>query len=498
MTQTFITAQNISFTYSNQLKELLNDFSTSFSNGWTGVVGPNGVGKSTLLKILAGLITPDCGKIIHSGSVLYVDQVCEKTPPGLFELLARSDSEALFLISVLELQYDWPYRWHTLSHGEKKRSQIGAAIAEYPDVLLLDEPVNHLDSKSCEQVSKAMSEYRGCGVVVSHNKELLDRFCGRSLFFPEGIIYPGGYSKAVSERERLEKEQKRDLESLRNEKKRLNREVSRRRALAAGQQKRRSKRHLDLKDSDGRAKRDLARISGRDGTGGKLLRQMDGRISFVQDRVDSFSIPKEIRMGITFHSNKKRSDFLWRRSKGRIFYNGKSGLFLSHDNLEVRPGDRLLISGNNGTGKTTLMNQIYRETHSDSWYLKQEMDRDEQEKLKQSFGKMDKEIKGRVISSLRRMGAVPEDFLTLHEWSPGEVKKLALAMALEQIIPGKSLLLLDEPMNHLDLISSELLEEALAAFPGAIVLISHDDYFLNRVITEHWKLEKCETGSCIQ
>lgn len=498
MARSFLTAQNISFNYDNQEKNLFSDFSVTFPTGWSGIAGPNGTGKSTLLKILAGIISPLSGRIIRPGSVIYVDQVCNSVPEILFDLFSRSDSEALYLISILGLEYDWPYRWDTLSHGEKKRCQVGAAVAADPEALLLDEPVNHLDIKSGKQVEKAMAEYRGCGVVVSHSREILDSFCSQTVFLPEGQVYPGGYTKARKERERIQKELRREYESARQELERLKREARRRRELAAAQQSRRSKKHLDLKDSDGRAKLDLARFTGKDGTGGRLLRQMDGRISQTQDKLNSIHFPRGAKKGFSFHSGVQYSDFIWRRDGGKIHFNGESGDGLNHDELSISPGDRILITGNNGTGKSTLLKSVFSDISSSSWYLQQEMNPLQLDEQKIRFKGLNRKIRGRVLSSLSRMGADPSDFLTLHTWSPGEVKKLTLAMALEDIIPHKSLILLDEPLNHLDLETCEMLEEALETFPGAIVTISHETSFLKEFITAQWHLERCPPDSLLK
>jgi len=497
MAESFLTAQHIFFNYDNQEKSLISDFSGAFPTGWTGLIGPNGAGKSTLLKILAGIIAPEQGQIIKPGVIIYVDQVCDTVPDSLLELFSRSDAEALSLISTLELQYDWPYRWETLSHGEKKRSFIGAAIAADPDVLLLDEPINHLDQKSRGLVAEAMMEYKGCGVLVSHSRELLDRFCTQSLFLPQGIFMSGGYTKGMAQWKRLKEEKKREYEAARSEVLRLNKEAARRRTLAADQQKRRSKKNLDLKDSDGRAKRDLARISGKDGTGGRLLRQMDGRINKANSLLGSYNLEKESTTGITFSSSISHSDFIWRREKGRIFFDGISGASLVHDNLEIKPGDRILVSGNNGTGKSTLINEIHRETADSSWILQQEFSSKELEFQREKFMELNTKDRGKVISSLKRMGADPSDFLTIHSWSPGEAKKLALAISLDFILPEKAMILLDEPMNHLDLNTSVMLEQALEGFPGAIVCISHENNFLTEFITQRWKFESNISGSTL-
>jgi len=495
MSKSLLSVQDLSFNYQNQEKILFSHITASFPPGWTAVAGPNGSGKSSLLKILGGLILPDRGEVIKPGKVLYIDQVPFRVPDPLFDLFARSDNQALKLISMLELQYDWPWRWETLSQGEKKRCQIGAAIAAAPDALLLDEPVNHLDEKSRDLTASAMEEYRGCGVLVSHCRELLDRFCTRTFFLPDGQTFPGGYSLARAEREKVKLEERRHYEKVRKEMDRLNREAARRRALAASQHQRRSKKNLHRKDSDGRAKLDLVRISGKDGTGGRLLRQMDGRLKGISEEMESFSLRKEIPLGITFFVETIHSDFLWRKKSGFIPFNGEDGPGLNHEDLSVSPGERIVIRGDNGSGKTTLIRSIHRDLGDLAWFLGQEMTGAQMERVSSEFSSIDKDRRGRVLSNLRRLGGEPVDFLSIHSWSPGEMKKLNIAMALESEIPHKSILLLDEPVNHLDLESCSVLEEALSDYPGAIILISHDRDFLNGQMEKHWYFEKGPEGS---
>lgn len=125
MSKSVLSVQQLSFNYINQEKSLLSRVTASFPSGWTAVAGPNGSGKSSLLKILAGHILPDSGNIISPGRVLYVDQIPQSVPESLFDLFARSDAAALKLINLLELKYDWPWRWETLSQGEKNDVRLG-------------------------------------------------------------------------------------------------------------------------------------------------------------------------------------------------------------------------------------------------------------------------------------------------------------------------------------------------------------------------------------
>lgn len=131
--------------------DILRDISVHFSPGWTGIVGTNGVGKSTLLQLLAGLLPPDRGEVLHTPTDAVVHlcpQVCDpEHPSAAIEGSAWAfDRRAIRLMDALHLQVDMLERWPSLSPGERKRWQIGAALHIDPDVLLLDEPTNHVST----------------------------------------------------------------------------------------------------------------------------------------------------------------------------------------------------------------------------------------------------------------------------------------------------------------------------------------------------------------
>ena len=496
MKSRFLHIENLTFSYENG-GDLFSGLNLTFPEGWSGIAGPNGSGKSTLMNLIAGGLSPDSGFIRRSGTILYIDQVPQDVPDALYELLARTDSEALKIINILDLEYDWPYRWDSLSFGERKRCQVGAAAASRPDILLMDEPVNHLDRDARLKVADVMSLYGGIGIIISHDAELLDRFCGRMLFLPEAKIFPGGYTKAAAERRRLETEAEREWSEASKELSRLRREEAKRRSLAASQQARRSKKNLDLKDHDGRAKLDLVRISGKDGTGGKLLRQMSGTLRQAEARAESSRAPGRKPSGITFSGVLSGSDFLWRKEAGFIGYGGGSDRGVRHPELEIRPGARILVTGANGTGKSTLIKSIAAESPDISWLLPQEFSDAEQMKLRECFSLLGSGARGRVVSSVCRLGSNPEYFLESGRWSPGEAKKLAAAIAIETVFDRYSLIILDEPMNHLDICSKELLKEAIDSFPGAVLAVSHESSLADGWNAEIWHLSGNEDGASL-
>ncbi len=168
------------FSYDTSIEAVLTDVNVSFNNGWTGIVGPNGVGKTTLAKLAAGLLSPDSGSIIKSNDYLcglYCEQTTEFIPEFANDFFSSGDNESGKLKSILGIHDDWFERWNSLSHGERKRVQIAIMLWKAPDILVLDEPTNHLDSDTTTLISDALYSYEGIGLLISHNRELLDKLC---------------------------------------------------------------------------------------------------------------------------------------------------------------------------------------------------------------------------------------------------------------------------------------------------------------------------------
>ena len=370
-------------------------------------------------------------------------------------------------------------------------------MASGAEVLILDEPTNHLDAEARGTVAAGMETFEGVGILISHDIDLLDRFCRQILFLPEGLQIPGDFSQAATQRNRLTLEAAREHEAARTELSRLRNEAARRRSLAADQQKRRSKKNLDLKDSDGRARLDLVRISGKDGTGGKLLRQMDGALRQAETRLAGTAPQRKAPTGITVKGLRSGADTVWKTSPRTLFYNGRDGAGLALPELEITPGDRIVISGANGTGKSTLLRHILSESAGRTWLLEQEFGKEARKELMGRFSHLNREEAGRVVSSVCRMGSNPALFLTSEDWSPGECKKAAVALALEYRLPGCPLLLLDEPMNHLDIEARMLLMEALDGFEGAVVAVTHEPLLRERWKAVNWRLEQTAAGAVL-
>ena len=191
--------KNLSFAYAQSPEPLFTGLTASLPLGFTGVVGPNGGGKSTLLRLLVGELQPTEGEVIGADDAVYCEQQTDQPPPRLAEFLNDWEGEAAELRGRLQLESDFLERWVTLSHGERKRAQIGCALWQRPGLLALDEPTNHIDGAANSLLRDALARFTGVGVLVSHDRELLDDLCTQCLWLSPpiargilGRLQPGG------------------------------------------------------------------------------------------------------------------------------------------------------------------------------------------------------------------------------------------------------------------------------------------------------------------
>lgn len=193
--------RNLTFSYDSASKPLIDGLNAHFPKGWTGVVGPNGAGKTTLLKLAAGILQPRNGSVNAPEGAIYCSQRTDNIPDAFRRFMSSSSGVARRLQGKLVIEDDWIDRWNTLSHGERKRAQIAAALWFEPEVLTMDEPTNHLDTYARELLASALEDYRNVGILVSHDRELLDSLCAQCLFLdpPEAIMRPGGYTRSAEQ-----------------------------------------------------------------------------------------------------------------------------------------------------------------------------------------------------------------------------------------------------------------------------------------------------------
>lgn len=488
MTITHLKFHSVSFEYDSSPEQIFSDISFNINGGWTGIAGANGTGKSTLLKLCTGLLSCTAGNIESPENSIYCEQRTDEMPEKIMDFLNDKSRNANILKDNLKILNDWAFRWNSLSHGERKRIQLGCALWAEPDMLAVDEPTNHLDSYAKQLISEALSAYKGIGLLVSHDRELLDRLCTSCIFtMPPGIVIKsGGITKASGALKQEQMSVQKQYDIQKKEFKKLNREAMRRKQEALKADKKRSKKHIAPKDHDAKAKIDAARISGKDGKAGRLYDQLKGRLNQLQEEFENIKLEKKNITGIWMQGAVSKRDSLLKTDEDCLKMGEKE---LHIPGLLIRRDDRIAITGANGSGKSTLIKYILKKINTEPehvTYVPQEIELDESKEILRKAIALEKDKLGYLMAIVSRLNSRPERMLSSVEPSPGEIRKLMLALGMTR---EPHVIIMDEPTNHLDLPSIECLESALSECPCALVLVSHDRYFLEKLTRVHWELK---------
>ncbi|TGM32814.1 ABC transporter ATP-binding protein [Leptospira levettii] len=487
----FLSVHNLTFQFESQSEPLFQNLNLHFTTGWTGIVGKNGSGKSTLAKIICGEIETAKGIVLGNESVTFLSQGTEITSDGLQEFLYDEDQEFGYWKNLLQVKFESMDHYSTLSFGEKRRLLLAMVLSKQSDVLVLDEPTNHLDFYSAKIIRESLLLYKGIGILISHDRDLLDGVVNSCVFLEKNFVSQrnGNYSAGKIEMEREKGERLHDWEIVKRERKKLDAELKRRREVAKLSHIHRSKKGLDLHDHDARHKINLARVSGKDGQAGRLKNQIETRTEHSKKREMEIgkTLPEKETIGIDWLSTPYKKSHLCLLDGGNLDL-GFLQLSLEK-NLDIQSHDRISITGKNGVGKSTLLlylaNQLQKKGIS-TFYLPQEFSNEEVSQLYNEFQNLSDIKRAKVLSSLHRLGSDPKRFVESESLSPGECKKLYLSLHLEESF---EVMFLDEPTNHLDLKSVEALEVSLGRFPKALLVVSHDRRFVETVTTREWVLE---------
>ena len=487
-----VTLRGVGFAHESAADSLFIDLNAHFPIGFTGIMGANGAGKTTLLELVTGQRTPQSGHVERPLRAILCPQRTDDPPEQLPDLLADWHSEAHQLRVILGLDEDYAERWMSLSHGERKRAQIGSALWTAPDVLAIDEPTNHIDRAARARLIEALHRFRGVGLLVSHDRELQDALCSQSLWIdpPTATLYPGGYTAARAQRDQAHARAIEARAQARHTLTRLLTVQSERREFARGESHRRSKRGIARNDHDAKAKIDLARVT--DGSSGASLRQLAGRVRRASEQLEAAVVDKAHTTGVWFSAGRSPRRVLAHLAANDLPLGG--GRQLRHPDLHIGPVDRIGISGPNGAGKSTLLRELLASTNVPiplRVYLPQEIARDAAVAALDAARARTPAERARLMQVVSRLGSRPERLLVSVTPSPGETRKLLLA---EGIIREPHLIVLDEPTNHLDLSSIEALEQALSECPCALIIVSHDERLLQRLTTTRWVIEPGATS----
>ena len=481
---------HVSFSYSSAVP-IIEDASFDLGPGWAGLVGSNGAGKSTLLSLITAEHPPDDGQVLVEPAGLapaMCEQRVDAITPDIRSFAGDWERDAVRMRARLSLDPDQLERWETMSPGERKRWQIGAALVGNPAVLLLDEPTNHLDIEARDLLLEALSGFQGCGVIVSHDRTVLNTLTTRTLRVVQGRVelWQGAYDQAREGWLARRAETIGRLQKMKGEQKKLERRIAdqRRKSQQKDAERIRERRAAGKHDLDTRGAAATAKHEGGQKKGAQTVFSMTNSLARLSGEIGDVVLDREIGGSITFDHEPANKEFVI-RYEGPVTA-GDHHLF--DVDVAVRRSDRIRIAGPNGSGKTSLLTQLVRAAAIPAnriLHLRQETTAAEAAQWLGEARRLPSTERGTVMSIVALLGSDPGPLLASDQPSPGEARKIGLALGLAG---SKWLLVLDEPTNHMDLPSIERLETALDAYPGALLLITHDDGLARRVTNAVWEV----------
>ena len=544
-----LTAHHIQKSYG--IKPILQNISFNINQAErVGLIGPNGCGKSTLMRILAGIEQPDSGTVTSTRPNLRIGYLAQGmdfdpgqtlqttlnlTPVSQAELEAEIASLASALVSkpndptlqekydsalnqlsaanqqpsailgplgLAEFSLDTPV--NHLSGGQKTRLMLARVLLDEPHLLLLDEPTNHLDIEMLNWLENWLKHFKGAAFIVSHDRAFLDNTVTSILELDHATheikSYTGNYSDYSEQKEaELAKQMSLYLDQQ-NEIRRLKADIASTKEQAAKTERAASS--IRIGGSDYKLK---GYKSYQQGIAKKVAKKAKSREKKLDRFLDSDELVERPRTSwkikLDFGAPKHQSKDVLITNNLAVGYTPGTPI-LESINLSIHAGQRIALTGENGTGKTTLIRTIAGKLRPLAGSLQLGAT------VKLGYMSQEQELINPNLNALQTIQSVASINETearnfLHyllfkgndalrptsELSFGERARLQLGTLIAQ---GCTFLLLDEPINHLDITSRERFEEALSSFQGTVLAVIHDRYFLKRFASHIWQVKNGE------
>lgn len=488
-------------TKSYQDKMILSNISGGISNGEKiGFIGSNGVGKTTLAKILAGVEFPDKGNIEYTprnALIIYLQQSPDFQPGAsvyeeLYQAVSKNygsnesvDTVVKKSLNQMEIHESfWEKQATSLSGGEKTKLMLCKVLTRDFDLLILDEPTNHLDSDSAASLEKTIKRIKQSVLLISHNRYLLDRVADPIWeLTAKGLkSYKGNYSAYKIQKKNEDKHIAKEYEKQQLRIEQLNQSIRSRRNWLASAQK--------ISDYKNAAKTQASAIKAKEK---ELARILSNRI----EKPVQIPLPAFDFINKSPGQSNKLSPVIIRGNQISKAY-GEQGV-LQDLSFTIGRGDKIALLGDNGAGKTTLLKiicgvdqrfqgELFLDPALKIGYLSQE------------FGELNAD--GTILDNARTANKSTEDIRTLlacllfrkndvfkkiKQLSMGEKSRVAFARL---VLSGANFLVLDEPTNYLDTYAKEKIEAVLELYAEGILFVSHDIYFVERIADKIMLLEQ--------
>ena len=460
-----------------------------------GLIGYNGTGKTTLANIMTGSIQADKGNIQfgkENVSIGYLRQSIEYTA-GIFQSMMELGAEAGMFELTSQLGLTGTQRWDQerlehLSGGERLKLALAHIWSTEPDLLILDEPTNHLDLEGIHWLVEELASYKGAAIIISHDRYFLDQVAECIYEMEEGILheYAGNYSAYKKQKEENRRIQQHQYDNQQKEIKRIEAQMDQLKNWS-DKAHRDSTKHGTASERKLMGKKEYYRVK---------AKKMDIQVKSKQKRLEAelakTRIEKpadEVKVQFEFRGADKRGKRILEAKDLKKQFKDQTIFQDSH--FYIKHGESIGLIGPNGAGKTTLIRMILDQepiSGGELWksptlkigYLSQDVgDLPIHKKPIEALGLHDRDLIFKAKTLLANLGFTARQIEEpIDSLSMGQRTKIKL---VQMLMEGYDLLILDEPTNHLDLPSREQLEETLSTFAGTLLIVSHDQYLVERL-----------------